>query len=531
MIPRTTLILAAAITLVLMAQLAIYYADGPAFLLWSDSVGYLEQALSILKSDNYVRAAGRSVGYPLVLAGVLAIEFKAAAIFAAQALIVVAAYAIMFGFLSSVAPRLRLGQGPGGSHFKWQLALFMSATTLYGALHILIASLLPEIVFAFLALLGVLSVSLVVLSQPGHRRLWPLALAAAILACLPLLVKPHWLFAAPLLIAIIAVRVAIAAKRSRPGISGYGAAVLASAMIFAIGWAVTAPDRYLARTAAGPGDQLFGAKTVFCNHLHLTLAALARNPRLRLHRDGAPARQLRAHMEEMRARHKSGWRRLGFNGDLCTYDPKFDSLTARLFPAPADRSSFFLATTARAALSDPLPFAHKVLLQLWYGLVTPFEKFTPHYRLSLFDGAHRAVAKRLRVGGDFFSGLRLTGEAGPFASKQFMKKTLAGRLGQGAIAAFFTLAGVIYAVMVVISLIAPVWRWRRWTPERQRTFAALLGVPIAAIAAHHLLVALSHSFDIWRYGFNLFFVNVAFLVCSWLFWRNEWIAQRAGKDR
>ena len=49
------------------------------------------------------------------------------------------------------------------------------------------------------------------------------------------------------------------------------------------------------------------------------------------------------------------------------------------------------------------------------------------------------------------------------------------------------------------------------------------------ILAHHALVGLSHTFDIRRYAFNLFFVNLAFVASASLFWLDEAITVRRAR--
>lgn len=505
-----------------LAILALYYSSGILYLHWSDSSGYLAQALSLLDAAPYVGHGGRNIGYPLFLALPLMSATPALAIILLQGAVVMAAYCLIHHHVLRAATCLVGNAATNQSGLRAWLPLLLVATASYGALHVLAMSLLAEVLFAVLALGAVLATSWFVLKDHRTRYLHLHAVGAMVAAALPLLVKPHWLIAACGLEVAIGLRLATLLRRPETtGPAMMVRFVVMPVVALAVMSAVTWPDRWAGSGSASEYRALFGPRTIFCNHLHLILDTAKASPDFRLHSDPSFEALLLDRMEQLRKSHKSGWKRLGFNGDLCTYDQQLHGLIAGRLPGLEARRAFYLGSVLNASLANPLPFAGKVLRQLWYGLTTPFEKFAPHFTYNQFRGVFQESAKRHGLADDFLTGTRKSGAAGPFASKQIMKTTVGGRLVHGLLAIFFTGGAVVYVGLVLASILLPPRLWSRWSAERRRVFLAFLGVPLVAIFGHHLLVALTHSFDVWRYGFNLFFVNIVFAVSAALFWHRE----------
>ena len=502
---------------ILLAMLAVYYSGGIRFQIWPDSLGYLEQAEGLRGERPFTRPADRTVGYPIIIAAALATPAPLLAIWALQIAVVMASFAALHRAIAAragpdLAPRLSAKTLAGIALIGIALAAH------YSILHVQAGALLTEIVFAGLALAAVLAAIAFARREPGTltagAAVARAALAAAIAAS-PLLVKPHWLLAAVVLGAAIALQLWRQLASLRAGLP---AQVLRIAIAVAVPLLVilglTLPDRMLSR-ASGGREALFGPRAVFCNHLHMIDATLARRPSLALQEDPAFEATLRRYFKDVQARYVGGWRRLGFDGDLCSFDASFSALLDRRFPEIESQRRFLLGAVWRAAFADPLPYAAKVLRHTLFGFTTAFEKFAHHAAPG--RAALEAVGRPGLSGG-----VRMAESIGPLASADAMKRSWPGLLLQAALAAvFFSLTGLLVA-LAAAALVAPLVFWRRWSGEVRRGYLVWVALPLAALLGHHALIALTHSFDVWRYGFNMFFVNLLFVGTAGLFAASRW---------
>ena len=246
-----------------------------------------------------------------------------------------------------------------------------------------------------------------------------------------------------------------------------------------------------------------------------------------LEADPAFERAFRGRLAALVAERGGGWRLLGFNGDLCVYDGELSALLAARFPVPAEQGRFLLGSLARAALADPLPYAGKVLNQLAHGFLTAFGRFAVYGRTG--TEGYEAAAQTYRLSPAFLAGVSLVTEHGPLGTKARLDTTLAGRATQALLAVIFHATTALLVGLAVASVLIPLLRWRHWPETTRATFLAFVALPLGALLAHHLLIALVHTFDVWRYGFNVFFVNLLFMGAAALFWLDQW--RRAADTR
>lgn len=508
---------------------ALYYAHGLSFQIWPDSDGYLAQALGLLGQTPYARPGDRTVGYPLLVAAALATPRPALVLVVAQAALAVAGFAAVCRALTRLAvPRFDLSEAERRLAGPIIVAALSSAG-LYSVVHVQIAALLTEILFAVLVLAALLAVVWLVL--PGRVARWPWieTAVAAGLATLPLLVKPHWLFAAPVLVLVAALWLGLCA--GPPGLCAAKRGLrTAAALALAIATAalVTLPDRMLTERFSAREHAIFGAKTAFCNHAHMIMAALNRHPEVTLGHDPLFENAIRSHLAELVSTHTGGWRLLGFNGDRCFYNEKFTALLDARFPAGESQRRFLLGSLARAWAADPLPFLANVVAQIAAGFHTAFGRFAVHARPGL--ETYRAVTARWHLPDEFASGVTVTAELGPLDTKARLDGTMVGRLTQALLAILFFSATAVLIALALASAILP-WRlWRHWPGPVRRNFVALVALPLGVLLAHHALIALVHTFDVWRYGFNMIFVNLFFMGTAALFWWSDWQRRRAGRS-
>lgn len=509
------------------AMLAIYYWNGLVFQYWPDSGGYLVQGMGLAGLMPFSRPVDRNVGYPALVALALLTPRPALALVVMQAALVATAFAAIYVALRRwVLPRLELAT-PQRSLAGAIVLTGLAAASLYSVIHVQIAALLTEILFASLALLAVLATVWLVLPERVSRRPWLETACVALVAGLPAVVKPHWQFAGPLLALIAG---GWLWRRTSGTKSGAGASlvrlVAAIVLPLAIVLAAIAADRAIGARFSPREQALFGPRTAFCNHAHLVLATMTRRSNLQLQQgDAAFEAAFKAELQSQVASHNGGWTLLGFNGDLCTYSNALSALLDRRFPEPGEQAWFLVASLARAALADPLPYAMKVLRQMAAGFLTAFPRFAIHTPPGV-EGYRQAEAV-YKLPRDFTRGVQLVAEHGPLPSRQLLRGTWPGRLVHLSLAiVFFGFAGLL-VTLVLLSVAVPVWRWQWWTAEVRNLYLAFVVLPLFALLAHHVLIALVHSFDIWRYGFNVYFVNLFFIGAAALFWLADWQRWRA----
>jgi hypothetical protein len=499
--------------------LVVYYGHGATLLFWPDSVGYLTEALRLKGALPDGAVTERTLGYPIFLLAPLSLPWPALAVIVGQGLLAgLALYGVHWH--AAAAARAFLADHPSARATvgRW-LPVAIVLAGAYGGLHFQIQSLLPEALFAVLALAAVLAVSaLVRMLPPPWPASLPYALAAAAAASLPMLVKPHWLLAAMLLATVAGAWLALAAVHrtgSRAKRLCLAALALAAPVLVVLG--LVQAHRSLQTPDGRTATSLFGARSVFCNHLHLVDDALRKHAGLRLHDDPRIHLDVVDYVRGVRARHRGAWPKLGFEGDLCMYDATHDQLMTRLLPDPEARRQLYIGGVLAAAWTDPLPFARKVVAQYWHGIASAFTRFAIQAREP--RAAYAEAAERLRLPPYFTAGVGLTGDAGPLGSYERLRRTWPGTVLHAVLAVLFTGLGIAYIVLLAaMALLVPL-RWRVWTVERQRDVMALVLLPVAAVLAHHTLIALAHTFDVWRYAFNTFFVSLAFMpAAAMLLW-------------
>ena len=506
---------------VLVVVIAVYHGTGLHFIYWPDSYGYLSQALSMTGSDAYQRADGRSVGYPAFLALPTQLPATALIVTFLQTALVVTAYVLIYRQFNRAAPALAPGQKALRTTFVVWFPVALALSSSYSALQTFILSMLPEILFAVLVLAAVVAVSRFVHREAVGPDEWWRAAATAAIATAPVLVKPHWLFAAPALVLIVAVKLAtgvMPAGKVSP-VRRFGLVAAALAVSFAAFFAASWPERHLSATVNAE-TTLFGPRTLFCNHAHMIADARIRHASFRLHADPAIDTAVSDAISVIRARDDQPWKYLGTNGDLCLTDMGLSTLLNQKFPSIDDQRRFLAGAYLGAFRAAPLRFAAQILRQISLGFEIAFLRFSKH---SPFDqeGFERSVAK-FKLSPSFLAGTTQNGEVGPLGGKDKLKSSVIGWAVLIVLSVTFIPLDILYVALVALSVAAAPLRWKTWGPERRRTYLAYIGVPLAAIFAHHLLIAVAHTFDIWRYAFGMFFVNLLLIATASLFWLEEY---------
>jgi hypothetical protein len=507
---------------ILAGMLLVYYGTGVGFQIWPDSGGYLLPALGLAGEVPFTRSGARSIGYPAFVAIALLTPAPLLVLVLAQAALSVAAFIGLYVLISRVALPALVPDLDDRRPLADVLVVGVTAATLYSIVHVQIAAVLTETLFIVLALASVGAAIWFCRLEPGACRPWRATCFAMGVIGANLTVKPHWIIAAFVLATVVAIRLwQLVDRPEGPRHRRRLAAVLLPFFLLAL-WSL--PDRLLAVRYPDPGDALFGPRTAFCNHMPLIRATLARRPTFVLADDAQFESELRDRMQLIADRRETGWSLLGFNGDSCTFDAQLSTILNRFRPDPAVQARFLTGALIRAVLTDPLPFAAKFSRQMLFGFTTAFQKFAHHAMLEPID--LRSITGTDALGAALQRAVTTVASVGPLGSREALKNTHVGRGLHGLLAVyFFTLTGLLCG-LAVVTILAPVWLWRGWGGPTRKNFVVFLAVPLAVILAHHAVVALTHSFDVWRYGFNMFFVNLLFIATSGSFWLSHLAAWR-----
>ncbi len=509
-------------------MIAVYYLDGVRYQIWADSSGYFVQALGITGEMAYSRPGNRQFGYPLIIAATLSTPAPLLVLVALQALAAALALAGVYWALMRWAMPILPPGDAYAEKFRAAILIGVGLASLYSIVHVQIAAMLTEAFFSSLALAAVLATIWYARLAPGTKLAWVTAAMVGVVIGLNLVVKPHWLFAAIALGLVVAVQLWRLTPAADATWTRQSARIAVALVIpLAAVHVVALPDRVLGGAYSQRDQLLFGPRAVFCNHLHMISATLRRRAGLSLQDQAQFEAQLRDYMRDVQQRSERGWRRLGFNGDLCSYDVEFTALLDARFPDPRAQADFLLGAVRRAALADPLPYAAKVLWHISYGFTAAFEKFAHHARPGSAPGAYLLTATGQASGID--TGIRVANDIGPLGSEDTLKGTLVGRIVHAGLAIiFFGLTGLLCG-LAIFALAGPWLYWRAWSGPARRDYLTLVAIPLLALVAHHALVALTHSFDIWRYGFNMYYVNLLFIGSTALFARRY--IPKAGQSR
>ena len=508
----------------------LYYSTGIRLSFRPDSGGFLGQAFSILEPRSYFRPDGRSFGYPFFLATSLRLPWPALAVILMQLGLVAATYWALHAHFAHLRRLLDCEGCDSRVESRRYISVFLLGTATYGALHVFAASIDATIVFACIAGVATIVVGRFVAdSGRADVGLW-LGVAVSAVAALNLVVKPHWLFVAPALSIVIGLAWATAgpAETVMPN-SRWLLRLAAPCLVMG---AVYAPDFVLSKAVNSSEERVFGAQSLFCNHLHLVDDIAFRNPDFRIHEDAQVDSVVRAYMSHARATYAdpdypSRWEVLGFYGDLCMYvDPVHEVLDPAM---SADaRRDLYLGAVVGAVRQEPWPFVQKVVEQVWWGFRIAFSDSA---RCGEFDQNAYALSVEVeRLPTNFLAGIRRGGEVGALACDPDLMASPGGRLVQAMLGVVFSAIGAWFGLLVLAAVCCSTWRWRSWNRERRRVFLGYVLVPLLVIVAHHALVGVVHTFDISRYAFNTFFVSVLFVGTATVFLADEWLRIR-GRGR
>ncbi|MDX2202417.1 MAG: hypothetical protein NW223_06695 [Hyphomicrobiaceae bacterium] len=259
---------------------------------------------------------------------------------------------------------------------------------------------------------------------------------------------------------------------------------------------------------------MFGARSIFCNRLPLINAALAKSPDMRLAASAQHHADLRQTMRALQDSDAAPWKAQGFDGDHCMYNAAFHARVAQAFPDRDGQRRFYIEAYLQALARDPAPFLAMLLRQVVLGVEKTFDMFAIHT-------PHFAEAAKLEARAPGFLAGTSPIATGPLNDPQRVRTTLLGQAVNAALAVLFWTHAIAYFAVTLATLALPAVRWRAWDAGRRRAFLLYLALPLLVILAHHAVIGVSHSFDIRRYAFNLYFVNLAFVGLGGVFWLDE----------
>ncbi|HJW23824.1 MAG TPA: hypothetical protein VJ576_02910 [Rhodocyclaceae bacterium] len=460
-------------------QIGVIVYPDPKLLVWPDSIGYLGPAVDALERGYFSHWYGRAYPYPLFLLGLLSISPEPVTIVYAQRALVFATYVALAStvwLLARHAARNRLASPLSLAIVSgtWLLIYIFYPPTLF-----LAHAVMAETLFSFLLAVVMLAMTAAGLPETSVRaRGWAIAVACVV-SVLVLLVRPHWLVAG-FLVPLLLVWLAPPGQRRRVAV----VAAVASLSSFLV---LVLPEKSLQGKYDAYTSKVFGPKTLFCNSADLVHDYLARakqddfNDQVRasLAQFLTPGARAAAAVE--------GWGRQGFNGDKCVYGGTAELVSQRFARDPGAEASYYFDLYLRAVAYRPGYLVHRLGTQLASLGGRLFPGVASAYSIS-----HRTVADSRdlrRLYEQWVSGRK-------YDLIGLVETPFVG--WETELSASYFVAGAVLASALVAFLLHVTSSLLRGIPttaiQRHGAAALMLGIAING------LIAVVHTFDVWRYA-------------------------------
>jgi hypothetical protein len=476
----------------------------PILVIEPDSIGYLQPVVDFFERGEFTHVGGRGFVYPLFLLMVLGISPEPAAIVLAQRTVAVATYAAVAASVWIVADSVR--RQPHASHRSppWVAAVWLLVAATHAPSIQYAQFVMAEVLFSLIVSLIVLCVVLVALR--GALMDWKsLALTVALaegLAVMALFVKPHWI-AAPLLLAPVLM---LATPRGRrvASAAAMSIGVVAALLLFAL------PEKLLQERYDAYASRVFGPRSLFCNSADLMREHLLRS-------SSAFDLEVAARLgpvvdDDARAIERArGWRKLGFNGDKCTYGHATKLIEARFGGDAGLEVAYYLSTYLAALRDSPGYLVRRLASQIGWLVLRPLGDRAAPRKASAWQ-----VEEQAEAGSRFY---RRWLQENPTAFAGDVSFPFAqARMAQSVLHAI-ALPGLLWA-----GVLLGLWRlWRR-PPSADRD--ALLRAALALLVlcfGTNMAIAVIHTFDIGRYATMQapLFIVMGSLLARFAFARNN----------
>ena len=269
------------------------------------------------------------------------------------------------------------------------------------------------------------------------------------------------------------------------------------------------PNHYLSNRYGQP-DKVFGASTVFCNHLDLIEPVVDRF----IHGEFVAelSNEINATLD---AGSESWWSVLGYNGDHCLYLVNIPGKVAReLQLDPQEKSELLFKMFAAGVMNDPVRYAWKIFKQYGEAIMNPYAR-------ALQRSAHMVnpdVFRSFVASEDY----RRSGLSGSFNHAKAIHPLSIGSLDFSWIVRFplriLHELAVWLLLGFVMLLIVDVKR-RRLFQRKQAGFRLnkRWQLPLLAFAIYTAslsVVAAVHTFDIPRYSQACSMLALYFHICT-----------------
>ena len=454
---------------------------------WPDSYGYLFPAMSLASGHLHgVSIQGRGIGYPALIAATLVFSGLRGLSLLQLGLSVLAVAllaAILFELLRAATDRLVRSSAYCASDLRLLVMsaaslLFVTTVTANNGFTFQLYSILaetPHLLFASAALLLFVA-SWVVQSK---TRI-PLALGALVIIYFSTLTKPMTLITlclvgASLLWTLWAQRHALTRR------TNVSAIILSGVLISAAHAAESA--------ASVPESYLFGPQTLFCNHIQIVLPAVG---------EATPERaQLSRLLRGVLARDHS-FRIQGYNGDNCFYDHSISRAIERAAASEhVARPDWLLRQFLIGIAEHPLAYINVVAHQLRLYFRRPLADANGNGHSPAVSEASwnllMPYTSLLGVSRDSFSVHYRN-----WVPKDFPGPVRFFKYFADTSAAYFFTAIVLPATFLAALLLCAL------PGPRSRRVEVIVTCIAGFASSWMLLIAMAHTFDEERYGFELF---------------------------
>jgi hypothetical protein len=234
------------------------------------------------------------------------------------------------------------------------------------------------------------------------------------------------------------------------------------------------------------------AETLFCNHANIIVDVVPR-----VVKDVEAAHKLEGILDDTLKHGPEGWPLLGFYGDRCVYLEDLQSVLDAYFGTAVDQSKILMSLFLEGVLSHPYTYNAKVARQILAALAEPFPDDYYLGKSKYYD----EIRDRPEFANLHLFASNVEGEASaPLNSTAPPLFTLGGEIVR-----LLNQASLILTAIVTALFTSDAWRLRIGVlgPRKFASAWAAIGVFAFMYLASLLIVALSHTFDDFRYRAGL----------------------------
>lgn len=336
-----------------------WFAAPPALILWPDSLSYMMPALSAMSGGGLDLVGGRSSGYPAYLAVVLQTGSLNAVVY--SQLFLLALSIVLLWLAAKITLRFLKVNSELSAFIALGLAILPMS---YFTLSLYTHAVMPETLYQFLAVLTLASLVALHGVKTTYWKSYFISIVAVFASTATYYVKPHW--AGSLIFTWLVVgwlwfyRDDFSLRSRFFGVLS----MLLMTVVVVHHPATSVQKKY------DPDAGLFGAQTLFCNHIELVETELAEQ-----FDNDLLVQEIQEKLDLVRSMPADGWNIHGYSGDHCFYKLKIpDYIAEQESLSNAELKGVLMRLFVSGVLSNPGEYLEKIYTQFVAGVSNSYIK-------------------------------------------------------------------------------------------------------------------------------------------------------------